>query len=182
MAKKVLINEDNEEVNNNGLLVLFLIVLTIFVGSLCFIGGIVYTSYLDGKNEDKCIDEIDNKVIIDEKKVDNYVITDSKVISDLNDKVKELNIIDKDNKMEYVYNYLEDSKYYYVLIAYGSFEVKDSKRIIYTGIDGNNIYKEIDKNDKFILDDSNYNVFSKYKIVFIKDGNNSSFSSIERIE
>ena len=36
--------------------------------------------------------------------------------------------------------------------------------------------------NNFIIDDSNYDDFGKYKITFIKDGDNSYFKSLERLE
>ena len=87
-----------------------------------------------------------------------------------------------DKLIKYVYTYLEDTKNYYVFIAYGTYEDVQGKRIIYSDLDKNNIYKELNIKDNFIIDDSNYDDFGKYRITFIKDGDNSYFKSLERLE
>ena len=179
MAKKVIVDEDDNEVNNNGLIILFFIILTIFIGSLCFISGIIYTSYLEGKNEDVCSEEKVKEKDINNKDSDTYVVEDNKIIDILDNKINDINI---NNEIKYVYTYLEDTKNYYVFIAYGTYEDVQDKRIIYSDLDKNNIYKELNIKDNFIIDDSNYDDFGKYKITFIKDGDNSYFKSLERLE
>ena len=182
MAKKVLVNEEDEVANTNGLLVLFFIVIAIFVGSLCFIGGIVYTSYIDSKNDEKCLEDKNIEEIMEDNSINDYVVTDENVIEKLKDKVDSLDIMSSESKETYIYNYLENTKNYYVLVAYGCYDMKESNKVVYTSCDKKDIYKEYNKEEKFELNDNNYNDFSKYKITFIKDGNNSYFKSIERIE
>ena len=52
-------SNNKEEVNNNALLVVFIIVLSIFIGGICFIAGMIYSSYLN--KEEKIICETKNK-------------------------------------------------------------------------------------------------------------------------
>ena len=116
---------------------------------------------------------------INSKDSDTYVVEDNKIIDILDNKINDINI---NNEIKYVYTYLEDTKNYYVFIAYGTYEDVQGKRIIYSDLDKNNIYKELNIKDTFIIDDSNYDDFGKYKITFIKDGDNSYFKSLERLE
>ena len=182
MAKKILVNEEEEIAGTNGLLILFFIVVAIFIGSLCFIGGIIYTSYVEGKNEEKCLVDKPIEEIIDEKTINDYVVNDEKIIKELEEKVDNIDILARELKEKYIYNYLEDTKNYYVLVAYGCYEINGDNKIVYTSLDKKDIYKEYSKKEQFELDDSNYNDFGKYKVTFSKDGNDISFKSLERIE
>ena len=85
MAKKVLVNQNDEDTNNSGLLVLFFIILTIFIGSISFIGGIIYANYLNDETDDKCIVE-EYKEEVSDKEL-GYEIEDKKVINNLDFKV-----------------------------------------------------------------------------------------------
>ena len=182
MAKKIIINEEDEMANSNGLIILFFIVVAIILGSLSFIAGIIYTSYLEGKNEEECEVVKPIEEIIDEKTIENYLVTDNKLVKELNSKVNNIEIEKEVLKEQYAYNYLEDEKNYYVLLAYGSYEINGDKKVVYTSIDKKDIYKEYNKNESIVIDENNYNEFSKYRITFIKDGNDIIFKGIERIE
>ena len=182
MAKKVLVNEETEETSSNGLLILFFIIVAIILGSLSFIAGIIYTSYLDGREEENCEVVKPIEEIIDEKTIEDYLVTDDKIINGLKGKVDNIDLGSSLLKEKYIYNYLEDEKNYYVLIAYGYYEIVGDKKKVYTSIDKKDIYKELGKKEEFKIDDSNYNEFSKYKVTFIKDGNDSIFKSVERID
>ena len=181
MAKKVLITEEDEQATN-GLLVLFFIIVAIFIGGLSFIAGIIYTSYLDGNREDECENVTPIEKIIEENKIEDYLITDEKLLKELDEKVDKIKIVDEGYSERYIYNYLEDSKNYYVLVAYGYYEINGKNKIVYTGFDKKNIYKELSSKEELKIDDSNYSEFSKYKVTFAKDGNDSYFKGIERIE
>ena len=180
MGKKVIVNEEDE--NSNGLMILFFIIIAIVIGSLSFIAGIVYTSYLDGKDDEACEDVVPIEKIVDEKTINDYVVTDENVIKILNDKVEDIDFSQSVSKEKYLYNYLEDDKYYYVLISYGSFDVDGAKKIVYTDLEKKSVYKEYDSKESFVIDENNYNDFSKYRITFIKDGNDCIFKGAERIE
>lgn len=182
MTKKVLVNVEDEEANNNGLLILFFIVVAIFIGSLSFIAGIIYTSYLDGKKDEECETVKPIEEIIDEKTIEDYLVSDANIVKELDKIVNLISFDDEKNSVKYVYNYLEDEKNYYVLLAYGFVEKVSDKTVVYTDVSRKNVYKEYSKNESFTLDDSNYNDFSKYKVTISKDGNDLYFKSLERIE
>ena len=103
MGKKVIVNEEEE--NSNGLMILFFIIIAIVIGSLSFIAGIVYTSYLDGKDDGACEDVVPIEKIVDEKTINDYVVTDENVIKILNDKVEDIDFSQSVSKEKYLYNY-----------------------------------------------------------------------------
>jgi len=225
-------NSDMEEVRNKLLLITFIVVLTISIGALCFVAGIIFSGYIS--RNDKCVTIENEKNVIDNKtyevddinikyklsrKVDlllngnivnnndkeNIVlnnIVDKKSIDELKSIYKELfneeysfknrecyKIVDNNiervcNKdidvLNYSYAFTEDNDYYYVYTSYGEIKKNDDKYILYIDNTYKDIYKEdIDKNN-LIIDESNYEEFSKYKVVFFKD--NFYFKNIERID
>lgn len=225
-------NSDMEEVRNKLLLIAFIIVLTISIGAMCFVAGLVFSGYIS--RNDKCITIENDKTIIENK---TYAIDDANIKYKLNRKVDLLlngnivnnsdkesivlnNIIDKksidevkniykelfkeeytfnknecfkikDNNIErvcnkdidiadYSYAFIEDSNYYYVFVSYGEIKKKDDKYIFYIDNTHKDVYIEDTDKDNLVINETNYELFSKYKVVFFKD--NFYFKNIERID
>lgn len=95
--------EEFEEVTHNGFLVLFFIVATIVIGALCFIAGMVYSSYLnrdEERYEEKINDDEEEKKEISNEKL----VEDEEIIEKL-DKKKE--IIINSTQRELLYNFFK---------------------------------------------------------------------------
>ena len=85
----------------------------------------------------------------------------------------------------YIYDYKNSGKKYEIYVAVGYSKYDGEKQNIYSSYITNNIYKEgIDKEEmiNFKIDDSNYNNFDHFKVIFEKDNNNFIFKSVEKVK
>jgi hypothetical protein len=53
---------------------------------------------------------------------------------------------------------------------------------LYTDYEGKNKYNKEAAYNNFVLEEANYKDFSKYKMTFIKNGNDYVFEKIEKLE
>lgn len=81
----------------------------------------------------------------------------------------------------YRYKYTEDNNnaYIYAAVAVHS---GIEKIDILSDPDAKTVYKTLEDNESFTIDESNYESFAKYKITFKKVGNDYFFKSVEKIE
>ena len=95
--------------------------------------------------------------------------------------VQEAVIYSSRSFFEYLYNSEEtaDNYIFYMAVAIGE-RVSDEKINIYKDIDLKEVLGSYDYSS-FNLDDKNYQGFTKYKVVFTKDGEDFYFESVERI-
>ncbi len=185
MSKKEDI-EEVEEYSRNALLTMFFIVITIVVGGLCFVGGIIYSTYLN-KEEVEYIEKNNEKNTIKEDNNKEQELTEESIITKLKQKKEQilpLSLIDNSECKElitYDYSNTEDDYNYYLYTSLGL--LNTCSNTIYTEIETKDEYKILDNNESFKITDDNYQDFSKYKITFTKgEKNNIYLSSIERIQ
>ena len=76
----------------------------------------------------------------------------------------------------------KDDKYYVYISVATFYSNEDGSIIVYKDPKLEEKYKDYKTAEEFQIDSSNYDNFSKYKITFVKNGEEYTFSSIEKIE
>ena len=102
-TKEQIEQEEFEEVTHSGFLVLFFIVATIVIGALCFIAGMVYSSYLN-RDEERYEEKINNDEE-EKKEISNEKLVEDEEIIEKLDKKKE--IIINSTQRELLYNFFK---------------------------------------------------------------------------
>ena len=88
-----------------------------------------------------------------------------------------------DNKIKYyIYNKVFGTNSVDVYVSIVAFEYKNKKYEIYSYDKYHNeLYQKVDSEIFFDLDESNYDLFSKYRIHFIKKDNKYYFDSVRKV-